>query len=140
MVLNTAGFQPVFDFGAPRIVTAKARDAISGGQLVFFSGAANVVSSGANSYETSDIQAATGASGTNFAGLALASAESGANVSVALDGVFIVVSAGTIEASRNVGANGDDAVIESVVAGDVIGRAYTSAGSEGHALIHIGRS
>ena len=49
MAVNSAGYQPVFDWGAPKIISAVAREAISGGQLVFASGVSNAVSSGINS-------------------------------------------------------------------------------------------
>ena len=140
MVLNTAGAVFLEDFGCPKIITAKARGTISGGQLCFLSGAAGVVSSGANSFSFGDIEAAAGASGVNFAGVALSTVTSGLEIAIATEGIFLITSAGTIEASRTVGVNGGDAVIESVVDGRAIGRSLCSAGSEGFVLVQIGRS
>src|SRR3990167_2996489 len=140
MVLNPAGAVPLFDFGNPRIISGRAREAISGGELVWLSGAAAAaeISSGANSFATADLKFATGASGLQFTGVALNNAGSNSNVSVAVDGVFIVTAAGNILEGRTVVANGGHAVAEGTAAGTVIGRALTSAGSEGYVAVHIG--
>ena len=141
MVVNPAGLQFAYDFGNPKTITGFAREAISGGQLVVISGAAASaeVSSGLNSFVAADIKFATGASGVNFAGIAMFNAGSNTALSVAVDGVFIVTAAGNILGGTNVLANGGDAVIQGTTAGTVIGRAYTSAGSEGYVLVHVGR-
>ena len=141
MVLNPAGYVPVLDFGAPRIISGRAREAISGGQLVFCSGAAAaaVVSSGANSFNpVTDILFATGASGTNYVGIAIQTVGSNSSLSVATAGVHIITAAGTIVGGRTVVANGGDAVAEGTAAGTVIGRALCPAGSEGYVLVDLG--
>lgn len=137
MVLNPAGYVVLGDQGAPNILSGRAREVISGGQLVFISGAADVVSSGANSFTATDIQFATGASGVNFAGIAMATVGSNATISVARNVKAIITSAGTVVAGRTVIANGDDAVATATTAGTVIGRALTSAGSEGYTLVQV---
>lgn len=136
MVLNPAGFVPIMDGGNPRIISGKAREAISGGQLVFSSG--GTVSSGANSFDPStDILFATGASGISFTGIALHNAGSNSTVSVAQAGAYIVTCAGTSVAGATVVANGADAVVTGTAAGTVIGRALTAAGSEGYILVEL---
>lgn len=135
---NPAGYVPVYDFGAPRIITCVARDAISGGDLVFLSGAADVCSSGANSFvPKTDLLVADSASGANFTGVAVHNAASGAIISVALDGCAIVRANGTVIASNQVTCDGNNAVLPGVTAGQVVGRALTSASSGGFALVHF---
>ena len=141
MVLNPAGLQIAYDFGNPQIISGRAREAISGGQLCYISGATGVFSSGANSFDpVTDILVLTGASGTEFAGVALANAGSNDPVSLIVGGAVISTAGGTITNSINVGANGGDAVIGTATAGRTIGRSYGSAGSEGYVLWHIGRT
>jgi len=142
MVLNPAGFQIVFDYGSPRVLTGYAREAISGGQLVFISGASAAVSSGANSFASSDIKFAAGASGLNFTGVAMATVASGAVLPVCIGGAVISTSAGTILSSNCVGANGADAIVTRLsgsAAGTIVGRALSTAGSEGYCLWEVGR-
>ena len=138
MVLNPLGFQQVFDWGAPKIISGRAREAISGGQLVFSSGAAAVVTSGVSSFATSDLLFATGANGVNFNGVALNTVGSNGLVSVATGNIAIIsTAAGTIVSGRLIQANTGDAVLALVSgseAGNVVGRALTSAGSEGYCL------
>ena len=142
MVLNPAGYVPIFDFGAPKIISGRARAAISGGQFVVVSGASAVVSSGANSFDpkTDMLFSVTAVSGLDFTGIALSTVGSNEPLSVAVEGSFIVTSAGTVTAGRTVVSNGGDAVVDGTTAGTVIGRAYATAGSEGYTLVHIGRS
>jgi hypothetical protein len=145
MVVNPLGYQPVMcaghNFGG---YTALAREIVSGGQLLMGSGTSAVASSGADSIADSDIEVCTGGSALNFAGICMATAASGAPVGVATRGAFIITCAGTVVEGRPVQANGDDAVIPLAV-GSVaatmypIGRALTGAGSEGYAVIDIGR-
>ena len=140
MVLNPAGFQQVFDWGNPKIISGRAREALSGGQLCVISGASAIVSSGANSFtNTTDVLFSAGASGLEFTGIVLYNAGSNLPVSVATNVCAIVTAAGTIVAGRNVGVNGADAVIETATAGRTVGRALTTAGSEGYCLVNIGQ-
>ena len=131
MVANPAGFQVVFDYGSPRIISGYAREVLSGGWCVTVSGASAAVSSGANSFATSDLKFGQ-ASGLDFTGVAMHTAASGALVSVCIGGAVILTAAGTILSGRNIACNGAQAVVEATTAGHTIGRALSSAGSEGY--------
>lgn len=139
MVVNPAGLQIVGDFGAPRILSGRARESISGGQFVFISGAADVVSSGANSFDpkTDILFAATGASGGTVTGIAMQNVGSNDSLGVLLDGIVIARAFGTVTAGTTVTCEGTDAIANGTTAGQVIGRALTSAGSGGFALFHL---
>lgn len=136
--LNPYGAVWLEDFGAPRILSGKARAVISGGQLVVASGATGVVSSGLDSFVMSDIAfSVTAVSGADFTGVALKNVASGETLPVAIDGVFILNSRGTTTAGQVVAAAGDDAVVTTTVAGHTAGRALTTAGSNTFAVVHI---
>lgn len=143
---NPVGYVPVVDGGNPRIITAYAMEAISGGELVFASGADGVVSSGLNSFVSTDITVAAQASGAQFMGVALQTVASGAAFGVCTQGAMILLCDGTVTASYPVQTVGANAVVNNgSAAGNLaglrnIGRAYTSAGSEGYAIVDIGRS
>ncbi len=146
MVVNPAGYVPIFDFGNPKIVTARAAVGVTGGQHVYFSGGAGAVSSGLNSYVASDINIIGQASGGLFNGVVITpgtTASGTANyVGVAVDGVIISTSAGTILAGYGVYSNGDDALIPAGSYKDYIdqrkvGRAVTAAGSEQYFIWQI---
>lgn len=152
MAVNTVGYVAPVDGANPRIITGVAWEAISGGQLVFFSGAADAVSSGLTSFATSDLGVATGASGAKFNGVALQNAASGATVAVVTAGTVIVRAGGTIVGGQNVAANGADDVIPlasvsgsnvpTMVTAAVLakcGRAITNATSGNFALIQLQR-
>lgn len=143
MAANPAGYQIIYDGGAPSIISGKAREAVSGGWLVFSSG--GVVSSGANSFAPlTDLMFAQ-ASGAYFTGVVLANAGSNEAVSVATKGAFLITSAGTCSAGHPVSCNGANAV-KDILTGSLavtaypVGRSLTVAGSEGYALIEVGRS
>lgn len=137
MVVNPAGFVPIFDFGAPRVISGRARMGITGGQLVFASGPAGAVSSGANSFAVGDITFATPTSGTIFTGVALQTVGSNDIVSVAVDGVIISTCDATVTAASTVITGGNDSIGNGTAAGTVVGRAITGAASGGYALWHI---
>jgi len=113
MPANTYGYQPIFDGGAPRVITGYAKEAVSGAWFLGASGAAGVVSSGTDSYVTSDIELFHTTGSGNFVGIALHNAASGAPVSVATRGTFLVETSGgtNVEAGWLVGCNNDDEVI-----------------------------
>ncbi len=135
---NPAGYVPIYDFGAPRIITGYAREAISGGDLVFVSGATDPVSSGANSFvPKTDILIADSASGLNFTGVAVHNAGSNTPIAVAIDGMCIVRANGTVTASRTQLCDGNNAIADGTTAGFVIGRTLTTATSGGFALFHV---
>lgn len=148
MVVNPVGAVPIFDGGVPKTISAVAGIGVTGGQLIFFSGANNLVSSGADSYATNEIRVAGAASGGLFNGIVLTpgNTASGTNnyVTIGTDGAYLITSAATILAGEAILANGADAVIGytttgTVVAGSYIpiGRALTPAGSEGYVLAQI---
>lgn len=142
---NPAGYVPVFDGGNPGIISGRAAQNLSGGMLVYASGAAGNVSSGLNSFVTTDI-AFLIASGGAFTGIVTQSAASGAVVSVATRGTCILLADGTVTAGLPVSTGGLNAVANSgSVAGNLahqrtVGRALSSAGSEGFCLVDIGRA
>jgi len=138
MATNPYGAVWVEDFGAPRIISGKARAIISGGQLVVASGATGVVSSGLDSFAMSDIEfSVTTVSGLDFTGVALKTVISGQTLPVAIDGLFILQAIGTVTAGQKIAAGGDDSVIVTTTAGHIGGRALTTAASGTFAVVHI---
>lgn len=142
MTVNQNGYVCIGDGGTPRIITGYAKEVISGGQFCGASGAAGVVSSGADSFLTTDIQFFHTTGSNNFVGLALHDAASGAALSVATRGLFLVPVSGTnVEAGHIVGCNNDSEVIFNGsralgygAAEDKIGRALTT-GSTGEYIV-----
>jgi hypothetical protein len=138
MAVNPAGFVPVYNSNT-EIISGRAREALSGGQFVFISGAADVVSSGLNSFNPkTDLLFAAGGSGTVVTGIVQQNVASGGVVSVMTKGSAIVTAYGTVTAGTTVTTNGDHAVISATTAGAIIGRALTSATSGGYAIILLG--
>lgn len=138
MAVNPNGAVQLYDFGNPKVVSGRVKStAISGGQLVTVSGLGNIVSSGTDSFVTSDLTFVPEASGLSFVGVALNNAGSNSLLSVALEGVFILTAANGVSGGEPVCANGGDAVVRTAAAGFTIGRALTSAGSEGFCVVHI---
>lgn len=148
MVVNPVGAVPLFDGGVPRIITVTAGIGVTGGQLVFFSGANNAISSGLNSYVTADLRVAGASSGGLHNGIVITpgNTPSGTNnfVAIGQEGTYIVTSAGTIIAGEAVIANGGDAVLGYTTTGTVIagsylpiGRAISPAGSEGYSAVRF---
>lgn len=134
----TTQYIPVLDGGVPRTITGRAREVISGGQLVYASGANNVVNiSGLASFVTADIKYAVSASGNLFNGIAIANAGSNGLVTIATKGTFIMGAEATTTAGLTVTSAGADGVGNDATAGTVIGRALTSAGSEGYCVVEL---
>ena len=147
---NTAGAVMLFDFGAPHIIPATARnEIISGGVYVFGSTANGVVSSGTNSVSTGSLLMTRDASGGVFNGInMMTSAVSGA-IAVAMAGVFILQNAGSIfggapvmcDGNNSVHALGSRVVPDAATnwgpAGAKIGRAITDGASGGYSVIYI---
>jgi len=136
---NPVGAVPVMDGANPRIISAYAKEVISGGQLVFASGA-GAVSSGAASFVDTDIEVAAGASGGQFTGIALQNTASGAQAAVATRGCFIVKANGTVTAAYGVQVDGADSVANAgsfTLDGTmrVVGRALMSASSGGYTVV-----
>ena len=149
MTVNPNGFVPVFDFGSPKIVTGYAREVLSGGWLVFASGAEDVVSSGADSFASADVKLCKAASGAEFLGVCLKNVASGGAVGVAVDGAFIVRCDGSVLASQPIQVAGFDAVrtlgslaipaalYDASMAGRKVGRALTAGASGNFALVYF---
>lgn len=137
MAVNPYGAVFMQDFGAPKVITGYAMSGLAAGQLVFASGATGVVSSGLDSFVSSDIKWAPGASGANFTGVVIQAGSSGTAVPVAIEGVFILQSIGTTTAGQVVAAGGDDSVAVTTTAGHEAGRALTTAASGTFAVVQI---
>jgi len=145
MAVNPYGYVNLTDGGAPRIITGYAKEVISGGQLVGASGAAGVVSSGADSFAATDIEFFHTTGSGNFVGVALHDVTSGAAVSVATRGMFILeVSGVNILAGNHVGCNNADEVIfcGSAALGysaaiNKIGRALTCGSEANYVVVDI---
>ncbi len=146
---NPAGTVMISDGGAPRLISGYAREIISGGCFVFGSTAANVVSSGTNSFAASDIKFCTNATGNAVNGMALNTAASGAIIAVVRAGDVICLADGTVTAGFPVVVTGVNAVRDAPATGSQsaailgsgtvfpIGRAVTGAGSEGYCIVHL---
>lgn len=144
------GLQQISDYGNPQVLNGVAREAISGGQIVGVSGANSAVTSGTDSYVTSDIQFVVATSAANAVGVALGKAESGAALAVAVNGVFILPCAGSVNAGGVVKFSTSDAVAnlgsyvvpasaeDSAAAGGIFGKAYTQGTSGAFAIISLG--
>ena len=143
MAPNPVGYVCPFDGGVPRIVTGTAQITISGGGLVFASGAADNISSGLSSIASNDITVANGASGLAFNGVAVATTASGAAVGIATRGLVVVRANGTVTNGYPVMCDGNDAVANvgsttmSIVSNLKVGRAWSSATSGNYALVEI---
>jgi len=144
MAVNPLGYQNITDGGTPRIITGYAKEVISGGQLLGASGAAGVVSSGTASFATTDIEVFNTTGSENFIGVALHDAASGAPISVATRGSFLLEVSGTIVLAGNkVSCNQDDEVINagsSVVGAPgthIIGRAWTTGSEADFVVVDI---
>ena len=137
MVVNPAGYVPIADGGDPGIITAKAIEGILPGYIVAWSGASQAVSSGTNSYVSSDLWVHVLGSGLQVAGVAIGSAASGGFVGVQTRGSVILTAGDTITNSTMVVAEGDHCVKTAATAGYTIGRAVSNSGSEGYAIINL---
>ena len=151
MVVNPAGVVPVFDGGTPRILTAVTAVGVTGGQLVFFSGATGAVSSGLNSYAVTDIVVGGLASGLQFNGMVISpgNTASGGFVAVSTAGAYIStadvdvlsgqpVAVGTSPSTSSVGNLGSTVIPTAAgdpgMAGKKVGRALTGAVSGGYVI------
>ena len=141
MAVNPLGYQNITDGGAPRIITGYANEVISGGQLVGAYSLTGVVSSGVDSFATSDIVLNHSAGSGNFVGIALHDAASGAPLSFATRGEFILGVSGTaVAAGALVGCNDGDEVIAGSAAAalnNIIGRTWTAGSAGGYAIVDI---
>lgn len=143
---NGGALDIVFDGGVPRSFTGRARQALSGGQYVTVSGAANVVGSEVlNFIPGSIVVALMGADANQVVGIALHNAGSNEQIAVATRGVYIAtVGATSLSGGYSVFANSGtvqflDAAIG--VGGSVqpVGRALTAAasGTNNYSLVNF---
>jgi len=148
MAVNPLGYQNLTDGGTPRIITGYAKEVISGGQLLGASGAAGVVTSGAASFASSDIELyhivdlTDGTVSPNFVGVALHDAASGAPLSFATRGSFLLMASGAnVLAGVQVGAAGEsnvsDLAITTSGAYGAIGRAWTCGSEDDFVVVDI---
>jgi len=114
MAVNPVGYVPLFDWGTPKLISALNPVGVTGGQVVFFAGGSDVVSSGADTFASSDIVISGLASGASFNGVVVTpgNTASGTNsyVSVALDGAIILPCAGDVFGGKQIEIEGGDAV------------------------------
>ena len=137
MAVNPLGAVQVSDFGNPKVITCIAREVISGGQFVTGSTAVDVVSSGASSFVSSDLQVYVNGSGAAFTGIALATVGSNSYVPVAVEGIFILPCQNVVSGGQMVSAGGGDALAWGAIAGQNIGRALIGGQSGGFCVAHI---
>ena len=143
---NPAGFVPLTDGGAPRMIGGLARENISGGVFVFGSTATGVVSSGLNSFITSDILFAKDASGAQFNGVAVRYIGSNTYGTIATRGLMILTCNGTIVGGAGVKCDGNNSVAplgstsNSLInsAAEMIGRAVVDGASGGYVIVDLG--
>lgn len=150
MAVNPLGAVPIFDGGVPRTMTVLASVGVTGGQLVYFSGANGNISSGANSYVSADISIIGEASGNTFNGIVLTPGNTASGtsnyVTVALDGCYILNANNTVVGGQPVMTDGTDEVQDvgsiggtALRLGIKIGRALSNAasGTSNYALIQL---
>lgn len=139
---NPNGAVVILDTGNPRIITAVAREAVSGGEFVFVSGATGVVGSGADSYSASDISVALVSAATRFNGIALNTVGSNNILSVATNGAYLLKCGGAVLGGQIVETLGDSVAVKALTsgsnAGNIVGRAITDGASGGFALVQLG--
>lgn len=131
MAVNSYGAVVLSDFGQPKIISATAKDFISGGQAVNFSGA-DIVSSGADSYTgPAEHYCEAGGSGTVFGGIALQDIGSNTVGAVLVGNAAVVVEAsGAVTVNSDVACGGGDYYVTSATAGQKIGRALSSTSAK----------
>ena len=154
---NSNGAVGLYDGGTPRTLTIKARANISGGYWVLGSSTAGVVSSGADSYATTEIEGYPVATqiGSEVIGLALQDIASGTIGPIARRGDFIMPAIsgtriGSIYAGWKVAAGsagtvvaiGSNTLVGDILAGQTVGpatldvgRAMTTSAKNGEYLI-----
>lgn len=149
---NAYGAVVAFDGETPRTFTAKAYATVSGGEYVTCSGNGGLLGSHISSYAFGDIIVAPTADSERVNGIALNTATSGNEVTVATRGTYLVKAGGSILAGTAVEAI-DGELTQSLSSGTVptglheglmaqknIGRALTSAASgttPGYAFITL---
>ena len=148
-ITNPLGAQVIIDGEVPRTFSAYASEAITEGFLVQTSGASGVVGSQISSYSTSDIKV-IGAQNVKLCnGIALNDAASGAIVTIATRGDYLVkadaiVSGGALVAHNGSGGvgnwtalTGSAAIQYDVIGPTPIGRAKTTAASGAYVIVSL---
>lgn len=142
---NLLGAVVLFDGELPRSFTGTAKETISGGQLVYVSGADSLIQVGsqASSYQDGDLALKTCDTLGVCNGIALNNAATGELVTVARRGDYLIKSAGAISGGTLVIQNGRADAVSPAGVTDVgswvgiIGRAMTNAGSEDYCLVSL---
>lgn len=138
MAVNPVGAVPIFDGGTPRILTARAAVGVTGGQLIYFSGGTGNLSSGADTFASSDINIIGQASGALFNGIVLTPGNTASGtsnyVAVGTAGTYISTADGTVTPGRPLTVAGVDSIADlGSFAVDInvkkVGRALTAATS-----------
>lgn len=121
-VSNTMGTQVVWDGETPRTYTATAAEVISGGEYVVCSGATSSVGSALNTLADGDIVAnlvTAAAEGVELInGICLNTAASGARVTIATKGAYLVQAGGSVLVGTAIEAL-DEELIQSLSSGAV---------------------
>ena len=154
---NPLGAIVVYDGETPRTFTALARQATSGGEFVFVSGATGLVGSGASTFVASDINIALAVANASTwvercNGMVLANAGSNAYTAVIQRGAVLakcggsvfggmpveLVSGTTVDSVQSVTSGAvPGGVYQGVVTTHPIGRALTDGASGGFALVYL---
>ena len=134
--VNTLGLVVLGDGENPRTFSGRARTIISGGDLVFVSGTANPIGSGASTFKTSDVVVTLIEDSDFCNGIALNTVGSNGIVTVVRAGDFIVRSAGIVSGGQPIiPVSGGTGFLPGVV-GDPNGTHDTGLNSG----THIGRA
>ena len=141
---NALGAVCLFDGENPRTFTGKAMEVISGGQFVYVSGTDGTaqVGSQASSFVTNDLKIALQDKYEMCNGMALTNAGSDDLVTVATRGTYLIKAGEAISGGMLLWSEEDNVqAISSTAVGSecigVIGRALTTAGSEGYILASL---
>lgn len=146
MAVNPAGLVIIGNDGGPIQFSGYAFTDVLPGQVAYCGSKAAPVSSGNNSFVTSDILIGVSASGTNFpVGLITGSITSGNGVTVMKKGTVIMRADGAVDAGAYVvNLNGADCVstisgtaMSSLNVNQMLGKALTSAGSTEYCIVRL---
>lgn len=130
MVVNPVGAVAVYDGGTPRLITALTPVGVTGGQLVYLSGGANVVGSSADGFSPGSVLVGGVASGAQFNGIVVTPGNTASGtqsyVTIATAGTFIVSAGGTVIGGYPVECVGQDAVQQLTSGGALAASSYTT--------------
>ena len=140
---NPMGVQCVFDGANPRIITAKARQVISGGYFVQFSGAAaGAVGSSIANFASANLECCIMDNPHQCNGIALQNIASGAYGTIATRGAFLLRAGNAVSGGAAVVPTATGDCVNSVGYGTTgsimpIGRAMSNGGSEAFVLVNL---